>query len=657
MKAEGILEYRWNNTGIFAKHLTEGNVWVIIRSTRLKRALLGDRVSIEYKYNRGSEYNVGRVLEVLKRTDKPLVASVVFKFDNYLYKIESKTISSFYFFVDPLDAKEINLGQRVLIRFKTWHTKQRYPIGELIKTIKEQKRHKHVKRVYQIALDNGFYESFPTEILKNADHLDHSIPSSEIQKRKDFRDVLTFTIDEVTAKDLDDAISFRQLPNNHFEVGVHIADVTHYLKKDSLIDKEAFSRGTSVYFIDQVIPMLPESLSNGLCSLNTCEDKLTFSVLFEMNQEGSVLKTDYAKTIIQSNNRLSYTQVQRLIDSQNISSETEDSQVGKMSTELQKALLCLFNITGRLRSERISNGSLMIRSEEVIFEVNSNADPQKVRVHSQNEAQQLIEELMLLANKSVAEFLSRHHKKIPSVYRIHDFPDSDGIGRIYSRLISLGFKLNTQSDQVKSQLNKAIESFAETPNSYWLSTLISKAMSKAAYKTNNIGHYGLGFDYYTHFTSPIRRYPDVIVHRILHAVLSKNETPYQKREELEELCDHCNYKELYAVKVERDVQKYMQCLYMLKLKGTRKTHIGCVSGFSKYGMFVELIENKCQGMVFLRRVPGANFSPMNNHWYVITNQGRKEIQLGDLLEVSIGNVSLEKMYIDFHFIRWVYPDS
>ncbi|MCY4160418.1 MAG: VacB/RNase II family 3'-5' exoribonuclease [Flavobacteriaceae bacterium] len=655
LTARGRLEAKGVQMGIyFHDTYQKASIWIQIRPKFLNRSLLGDLLKVTYRYSDKRKAYYGQCIEIIKRTQKCIVARVVFEFEDHYYQIEGKTIPKRYYLIDQQDLSHLSIGQRVLIRFKQWDPNRSYPLAELIQTIKANEKSSYRNQINQIALHYGFQNSFPQKMLNDIQLLTTSITTEETKNRMDFRNELTFTIDQETAKDLDDAISFKKLPNSNYQIGIHIADVTHYLPKDSVLDREAYHRGTSVYFIDQVIPMLPEVLSNDLCSLNPSEDKLTFSVIFEMTSEGKVMHHQFAKTIINSNQRLSYQQVQSLFDENN--HHPKNVHFKGFSDSQRHALLVLHDITKHLRFKRFKEGSLIIQSEEVKYEVDQDAHPINVTIRIQNQAQQLIEELMLLANRTVADFFSRYGAKIPTVYRVHDLPDVDGLEQISQRLKSIGITMNTSTDNVKEMLNASMLSLAKTPHAYWLSTLITKAMSKAQYRTKNIGHYGLGFDKYTHFTSPIRRYSDVLVHRILKSLLFHDKEGYTGFRKLEEYCDHINFQEINALKVEREVQKFMQCLYVLKLKQKGGTYKGYVSGLSRYGMFVELTETKCQGMVFFREVPDAKYSFVKNRWIIEKRKKRRKVvEIGDLLHVSIGKVSLERKLIDYHFIKWISP--
>ncbi len=650
----GRIEHRGNQIGITAnENQSKASVWIQIKHRFLNRALLGDLVEVTYQYSFKRRAYYGKNIEIIERTQKPMVAIVVFEFDEYYYKIEEKNSPKQYYLIHKRDLKQLDIGQRVLIRFIQWDPHRSYPLAQLVQKTIPIKTPSYRKSIHQIAIDYGFYHSFPKRVLDELKAIKTSITSKEIQNRMDFRNELTFTIDQETAKDLDDAISFKPLPNSNYQIGIHIADVTHYVSNASAIDREAYHRGNSVYFIDQVIPMLPEVLSNELCSLNPSEDKLTFSIVFEITSKGKVMDYQFLKTIINSNHRLSYHQVQTFIDKNKEENRQQSSHSNDFSPPLKEAIIVLHEITKNLRLQRIQEGSLIIQSEELKFEVDQDANPIKVSINIQSQAQQLIEELMLLANRTVADLFSQHQAIMPAVYRVHDLPDMDGLQQISKRLKSLGIKINTSANRVKENLNASIVSLANTPHRYWLSTLITKAMSKAQYSSKNIGHYGLGFDQYTHFTSPIRRYSDVMVHRILHAILFKQKTVYQDIRKLEQHSNHINFQELNALKVEREVQKFMQCLYVLKLKQIGGSYKGYVSGLSRYGMFVELIETKCQGMVFFNKVPNAKYSFVKNQWVIDNGKKIRVVKVGDLLSISIGRVSLERKLIDYHFIQWI----
>lgn len=643
---EGYLEHRDGKDGIWSKYsLFNKTHFVYINKRDLNRAMLGDFVAVRYryKYERNKELCIGLVEKILRRSKKPMVATLVNEFDGYYYYIKAKGQTKKYLKVNSEDLKRLNLNQRVLIRFKDWPVGSSYPTAEFLSLVADKIENTYKSTVFDIAMNCGFSRHFPDVVLEQAMSIPTKITDQDIVDRRDYRDVLTFTIDQETAKDLDDAISYRALSKNIVEVGVHIADVTHYVSVGSAIDEEGKCRGTSVYFANRVIPMLPEILSNQICSLNPNEDKLTLSAVFQIDQTGCVIKEWYGETIINSNHRLSYRFVDAVLNNK---VKLSDNGGHYLDDSLNDALLKLNQIASRNRNYRMNNGSLMINTEEINFKLGKDFIPTELRIKTQSTANYLIEELMLLANKSVANYLHSFDTHFATVYRVHDSPNKEVISSIISRIKKLGYVIDEKSP--KKGLNEVLKGLKGTPHQYWISTMITKSMSKANYSTQNIGHYGLGFDYYTHFTSPIRRYPDVMVHRLLKEVLKKQKPLKVVSKTLEEDCLISNQQEINAMRVEREVNRFLQCLYIEHVADKSIAYDAVVSGIASHGLFVEIIENKCQGMVYI--------GDLGFDWYyqfdkngasMIQEFTGKKFQLGDRVKVKIKSVTIEKYHINY----------
>jgi ribonuclease R len=466
--------------------------------------------------------------------------------------------------------------------------------------------------------------------------------------RVDRKDVLTFTIDPVDAKDFDDALSFKKTKENNFEVGVHIADVTHYLKENTLLDKEASSRATSVYLSDRVVPMLPEILSNDLCSLNPNEDKNVFSVIVEFDSKFDIVKTNFSKSLINSDERMSYEEAQFILENKKQElppSVTITGKNKKVKKEIKEALLTLNSIAVGLKEKRRKKGSVFFNKEEIRFVVDKNGEPVDYKIKTQKEANHLIEEFMLLANILVAKKIKE--KKRTAVFRIHDYPDEEKILELerFTRNLGYNVRLSNVKD-INTAINNLLKAVENKPEKNVIDMMVIRSMSKAKYSTNNIGHFGLGFNDYTHFTSPIRRYPDVIVHRLLHSVLLG--TP-QKQENLESTCLHCSKMEELATKAERSSIKLMQVKYMSKRINEKFEAV--VSGLNERGLFVEIKENKCEGLVRMKDIPNDYFIYDQRNTCVVGLHTHEEYCLGDEVIIKVIGTDLDRKHIDFKILE------
>ncbi len=607
---------------------------VFIAANNTARALNGDLVKVHLFPARRGKRPEGRVIEIVKRHKVNFVGTI---------KI-SKNMS---FFVPddismPIDVLIPNEslhnakdGQKVVVRLTEWHENARNPFGEVIQVLGFPGNNE--VEMLSILIDQTFYNTFSTEVEKEAEKISEKIPEKELSSRRDFRQVFTLTIDPADAKDFDDAISYQELENGLYEVGIHIADVSFYVKPNTLIDKEAYNRATSVYLVDRTIPMLPEKLSNKVCSLTPHQDKLCFSAVFVLDEKGKVHKQWIGKTIINSDRRFNYEEVQLIIET------AKDKHA--------KEILMLDKIAKALRKERFEKGSINFHTEEVKFILNEDARPIGVCVKENKDSNQMIEDFMLLANRKVAKLIgkvSQKEKAKAFVYRVHDQPLEEKINKFNEFIQKLGYslQLNSRKNLAKS-INDLFVSIEGKGEQKLIEQLAIRTMQRAVYTTNNIGHYGLGFKYYTHFTSPIRRYPDLMVHRLLERYLSGK--PSVNKEDLIEKCKHASEMEQRATEAERNSIKYKQAEYLSDKIG--ETFEGLVSGVSKWGIWVELKESKCEGMVSIKTlVDDFYYIDEENYRYIGQHSG-KIIRLGDAVSVSVRKVDLAKKQIDFIFIN------
>ena len=535
-------------------------------------------------------------------------------------------------------------NDKVLVEITEWRKNSQSPNGIIKKVLGTEGEHN--TEIHSILAEYGLPYDFEKEIKDYANNIDTTINSKEVSKRRDFRKELTFTIDPVDAKDFDDAISFKKLSKNSYEIGIHIADVSHYLQPNTILDNEAFNRATSVYLVDRVVPMLPEILSNKACSLRPNEEKYTFSAVFII-EKNKVINEWFGKTIINSNYRFSYEEAQEIIETKNNIIRKEVSLNNKeysVSNNVKEAVLKLNEIASYMRKERMNSGAISFDKKEVRFSINKDKEPTGVYVKESKESNKLVEEFMLLANRKVSEYIGKKNKKNIFIYRVHDLPDESKIKALKEVAKSLGYNLDISSRKRMSEsLNKILRKIKGKKEQSLIESLAIRSMSKAEYTTKNIGHYGLAFDYYSHFTSPIRRYPDVIVHRLLEQYLNK-ENP-SGHEIYNSACDHCTQREILATKAERDSIKFMQIKYMQDKKN--KKFNGVISGITDWGIFVEIVENKCEGMIPVRDLKGDYYIYNKDEHSLIGKKTKIKYQLGDSIQVQVKHADLIKKQLDF----------
>jgi ribonuclease R/exosome complex exonuclease DIS3/RRP44 len=546
-------------------------------------------------------------------------------------------------FVSNDKLKEAKNGDKVIVEITGWPDDVGSPFGKVTEVL--GKPGEHNTEIHSILAEYGLPYEFPVEVERFADELDTSIKPEEISKRRDMREVLTFTIDPKDAKDFDDALSFQVLENGNYEIGVHIADVSHYLKDDTVLDDEAYERATSVYLVDRVVPMLPEVLSNNACSLRPNEEKYTFSAVFELDKKSNVVDQWYGRTVINSNERFAYEEAQYIIETE-YGNIPEDISIRngayRVDDTLVTATLTMNRLAKIMRAKRMDQGALSFDKVEVRFNLNTDNEPISVYFKEAKDANKLIEEFMLLANRKVAEFIGKQKKTF--VYRIHDDPNEDKLMALNGIVSRFGHKLDFKDKKsVSASLNKLLEDVKGKKEQNLVDTLAIRSMSKAVYTVDNIGHYGLAFDYYSHFTSPIRRYPDVMVHRLLQHYLDGGSSV--KVEPLEQKCKHSSDMEGLAASAERDSIKYMQIKFMQDHED--KEFVGVISGVTEWGVYVEIIENKCEGMVRISDIKGDYYIFNAKEYAIVGERTKKTYQLGDEVIVMVKNSDLIKRHLDF----------
>lgn len=653
MSADGILDeistgrYRLKRSGAYITGQVEltakGSAYIIsddieedvfVAFSNLKHALSGDRVKVLIYARSRNRRPEGEVVEILEKR-KATFVGIIQRREHYAFLIPTGKQLPYDIFVPLHDLNGANDGDKVVVKITDWPEHQKNPVGHVVEVL--GKPGDNDTEMNAIMAEYELPVKFPANVLKAAERIPMELPEEEVAKRRDMREVMTFTIDPKDAKDFDDALSVRKLEEGVYEVGVHIADVSYYVKEHSVLDKEAYARATSVYLVDRTIPMLPEKLSNGVCSLRPDEDKLCFSAVFKINREAQVLEEWFGRTVIRSNRRFAYEEAQEIIEG--------------AAGDCREEILLLNDLAQKMRAARFKNGAIDFDREEVKFELDEKGRPTGVYFKRSKEANKLIEEFMLLANRKVAEWIGKPKagKKAPTfVYRVHESPLPEKLEELNRFVAKFGYGLKTSTRKsLTTSMNKLMKEVKDTPQQNMIETLAVRTMAKAVYSTDNAGHYGLAFDYYTHFTSPIRRYPDVMVHRLLQHYLDQGRSV--NKEKYEEYCKHSSEMEQVAANAERSSVKYKQVEFMSDKIG--QVFEGTISGVTQWGFYVELNDYKCEGLVSMTELDDDYYEFDDKNYCITGRYHHKIYQLGDVVQVKVAKTNLVARQLDYALLR------
>lgn len=641
----GVIEVNAKRSGFVICDAFEDDIY--IGANYINKALHLDEVEFYVFKRRRNGRLEGEITQILKRAKSSYVGVIqIHKSYAFLIADDKKMYKDIFIPLNKINKAED--GDKVLVELQDWPEKADSPYGKVTKVL--GKPGEHNTEIHAILADYGLPYDFPEEVIEFTSSIDTSISKEEIKKRRDMRSILTFTIDPKDAKDFDDALSFQLLEDGNFEIGIHIADVSHYVQPDTILDDEAFERATSVYLVDRVVPMLPEVLSNYACSLRPHEEKLTFSAVFKINNKAEVLEEWYGRTVIYSDARFAYEEAQKIIETKsNIIPDhlALTGQSYEINNDLKIAILTLNDLAVKMRSKRMKSGAISFDKVEVKFNLDASNNPTGVYFKTSKDANKLIEEFMLLANKKVAEFIGKKKPPKTFVYRVHDEPDDTKLAALQNIVSKFGFNFKLEDrNTISLSLNKLLKDVVGSKAQNLVDTLAIRSMSKAEYTTQNIGHYGLAFDYYSHFTSPIRRYPDVIVHRLLQSYLDGQKSVSEDIHE--DKCKHASFMEQLASKAERDSIKYMQIKFMQDHKD--QEFIGVISGVTDWGIYVEIISNKCEGMVRIRDIKDDYYEFDESQYALIGRESKHMYQLGDEVIVTVKAADLVKKHLDFNLI-------
>ena len=641
----GIIEVNAKGSGYIICEAFDDDIY--IGSNNLNKALHLDEVEFYVFRRRRNGRLEGEVTQIIKRAKSSYVGVIqIHKSYAFVITDDKKMYKDIFIPLNKINKAED--GDKVLVALQDWPEKASSPYGKVNKVL--GKPGEHNTEIHAILADYGLPYDFPKEVLDFASSINTSITKKEIAKRRDMRSDLTFTIDPKDAKDFDDALSFKILGEDIYEVGIHIADVSYYVQPDTILDEEAFERATSVYLVDRVVPMLPEVLSNYACSLRPHEEKFTFSAVFKINNKAEVIDEWFGRTVTYSDARFAYEEAQEVIETKsNIISDTV-SLTGvtyEINDDIKNAILKLNELAIIMRSQRMKSGAISFDKVEVKFNLDDTNNPTGVYFKTSKDANKLIEEFMLLANKKVAEFIGKQKPVKTFVYRVHDEPDDTKLIALQNIVSKFGFKFKIDSvNTVSNALNKLLKDVEGSKAQNLVDTLAIRSMSKAEYTTQNIGHYGLAFEYYSHFTSPIRRYPDVMVHRLLQSYLDGHKS--YSEDVYEDKCKHASHMEHLSTKAERDSIKYMQIKFMQDHKD--EEFVGVISGVTDWGIYVEIISNKCEGMVRIRDIKDDYYEFDESQYALVGRDTKHMYQLGDEVIVTVKSTDLIKKHLDFNLI-------